>query len=269
MKPYVPCTQCESGYRKIPLKETSIGFAFVRCECFLKWQREAVMEERCRRAHLRPSIYEPMPDGLLYHPTKHYLGEKSRVEANKLLQYIDHFRDHFHHQSLYLHGNHSTQKTTLAQWVGRELLERGFRVQYILMKTLIEFLVSRGWEDKEAAFAEQYQYSASDILKADVLIIDEAFDPQKIVIYKSSYQIPFLDQFLREWLDVYEKPILFLSNKKLENIQREIPALKDLFFLLDRKIRLKGGELQFQDVATDVLTQNFEMQDIFASDSTK
>ena len=39
-------------------------------------------------------------------------------------------------------------------------------------------------------------------LECDFLIIDDSFDKKKATIFKSGYQIPFLDEFLRTRLEI-------------------------------------------------------------------
>jgi hypothetical protein len=268
VKKFIPCSRCDKltpGYIKIPSPSLSAGYILVRCSCLLEWKEKVKLEASCKKAHLRPSVYEGIYENKVYDPLKDYLGEKSSSNMLKLVKYVNEFNLKYSHQSLYLYGPHSTQKTTLAQWVAFELLKKGKKVQYLLMRTLIEFLLSRGWEEKEQRFLSDHDYSNfSQIADADVLVIDEAFDPQKITIYKSSYQIPYLDQFLRERIDVLEKPVIFVSNiNPTTELQKAFPSLKDLEQLIYRRIVKRKAALEFLDNVDDIIN-NFSPEDIFA-----
>jgi len=51
-----------------------------------------------------------------------------------------------------------------------------------------------------------------------MLIVDDAFDPKKITLYKSGYQLPFLDTFFRRRIEGLKKAICFTSNVPISEI---------------------------------------------------
>jgi len=83
------------------------------------------------------------------------------------------------------------------------------------MYRLIELLTG-SFERKE-----EYEKILNQLKKSDLLIIDESFTKDKVLLYKSGYQLPFLDAFLRERLDVIKRGTLFISNKSVMNIESE------------------------------------------------
>ena len=85
------------------------------------------------------------------------------------------------------------------------------KVQYILMNNLITTIIENTGpfnnEEEPKSFALYERCK-----ECDLLIIDESFDKSKVTLYKSGYQIPFLDSFLRERLEVNNKNTMFISN---------------------------------------------------------
>ena len=51
--------------------------------------------------------------------------------------------------------------------------------------------------------------------------MDEVFDRAKNTLFKSGYQIPFIDEFLRTRVDIDNKGIIFISNVKSCDIEKE------------------------------------------------
>ncbi len=263
---YTPCDKCDNGYHYGTNKE---GYKYAtKCKCRLIWEKIAQTRIDGERAHLRPGLYDPA-DGRIYHPSRDYRGHKSAGAMLKMVKYAEQFEEKFARQSLYIYGPHSTQKTTVAQWVALYIMQESRRkggpkkAQYILMKDLIDLLTREGWDDKDGTAPKVADYNLNTIRSSDILIIDEAFDKNKITIYKSSYQIPYLDRFLRHRMDVIEKPIIFISNVAPELMVNDFPSLKDLSYLIDRRITKQGGALLFKDNYTDE-ENNFEIKDIFA-----
>lgn len=260
---FIPCRQCQNGYKRIAHTDSSSGLTYhtvAKCECLTKHQQRSMLEIAVKRAGLRPSILEWSPP---YHPSSHYKGTASRSSADKLVRYVENIDDpSYSRQSLYLAGSYSTQKTTLAQWAGLELLQRGKKVHYTLMRTLLNALVDEhhSWSDSDRHEGKSRRSLLQQVQDVDVLIIDESFDPQKMTMYKSGYQLPFLDEFLRDRLDVHEQPTIFVSNVHIKDIDKQFLSLKSL---LERRIALHGAELDFKDNFV-ALANSFDVKDIFA-----
>ena len=178
-------------------------------------QDRALFESRFKRTGLPPHV-----QGLA---VKDYIGENRSI-PRKLNKYINEFDSKYKGVHLYFwsHKN-GTQKTTMASIVGKELLKKGKSVRFILMGELLALLSNL--EHKEESIIQQ-----EDLLQCDYLIIDDSFDRMKATVYRSGFQIPFLDIFLRERLEVLKKATCFTSNFSIEEISEEVfgRSLKEL-----------------------------------------
>jgi hypothetical protein len=150
---------------------------------------------------------------------KPYRGSDTPGNIVKLSTYIDRMlhprNDHdkrFRSISLYLWSRkNGTQKSTVARWIGRQLIKGGLTSHMVLMSDLAVALTRKGFEDEDGWLLERLD-------AVDLLIVDDAFDPKKITLYKSGYQLPFLDTFLRRRLEGLKKGICFTSNVPVTEI---------------------------------------------------
>ena len=136
---------------------------------------------------------------------------------NFIRDIAEHFHDHGYDKDklFYLCGKNGTMKTSMARALGRELIKKGYTCQYILFADFINLVV----KDFNSNNLEQKEALLKRCTDCDLLIIDEAFDKTKGVIYKSGYQIPFIDDFLRSRLDIEHKSTFFVSNADPNDIQ--------------------------------------------------
>lgn len=218
---------------------------------------QKLIEVRLTQSNMRHKLVDGIDE---YDPSVHYKGTKSLESVEKLQRYAKDPTT-YATSSLYMEGPYNTQKTTLAQWTALQRITQGQKVYYVLMRTLLNALVDKQHDrgdDKEASVTR------NDMLKrveaADLLIIDEAFDQQKMTMYKSGYQLPFLDEFLRDRIDVKQRPVIFISNVSIGSINDQFASLRSL---LERRIKLVGGELSFRDNFVE-LANDFDVKDIFA-----
>jgi DNA replication protein DnaC len=137
-------------------------------------------------------------------------------------------------------GPYGTQKTHLAQWAGISLLKKGFSVRYSSMQRLVSNLSSEFDSNLEK------QKLVEELLSVDCLILDECFSKTKVTLYRSGYQLPFLETFLRERMEHRQKAIIFISNNTLDEIASQGfgESIEDF---VKRNIRPKGTELKFTD----------------------
>lgn len=202
---FIPCRRCAH------LPGPKPGFIYVandltkEHECHQKYREKKLYSIRAKTSDL----WENPPD-----IRETYKGERSLGSKDAFITYIDGFKS-YRDKSVYMHGPNGTQKTSIAMWGGLELIKQGWKVQYILMYRLIALLTSSF--DKR----EEYEVILNKLKSADLLIIDEAFTKDKVLLYKSGYQLPFLDSFLRERIDVYRRGTLFISNKDSSEISGE------------------------------------------------
>jgi DNA replication protein DnaC len=98
------------------------------------------------------------------------------------------------------------------------------------------------------AFAtEKKNDKIDEYLNCELLVIDDAFDKAKVTLFKSGYQLPYLDRFIRKRLETYKLNTIFTSNVKIEEIQ-DNGFSYDIQNLIERNIKLRGGYLEFNDV---------------------
>lgn len=166
------------------------------------------LRSRIKKSNLPPDFSVSVED---------YVGE-DRSKVHKLRTYINRFEEKFHAVHLYFWSpKNSTQKTTMACAVARELLMKGFSAHFILMGQLLKILANEPFEEDPETL---------DILRkvrtCDFLIIDDSFDPKKATVYKSGYQIPFLDEFLRTRLEIERKATCFTSNYRVPDINTQV-----------------------------------------------
>ena len=113
------------------------------------------------------------------------------------------------------------------------------------MSDLVKLLSQESFEDNDH-YLERCRNS-------DFLIIDDSFDKKKVTIYKSGYQIPFLDTFLRSRLENDRKATCFTSNTSALNIDEETFG-KNLKNLILRTVH----EFRFDDSYT--LKDDFDVK---------
>lgn len=213
MKQFIQCRNCPRNNNP----SSPIGYYFTKkgnyevlteCNCHIKWREEKDLETLCILSGIRPDF-----------TFDDYVGSKSIKQLNCLKKYVENFEKYSYKTMLYIYGSNGTQKTSMAQAAGKYLIQNKYKVHYINMNDLINNLVLSQSSYKEES--ENY-YKSNEIIKkckeCDLLIVDESFDPSKVTIYKSGYQIPFLDSFLRERFEFNKRSIIFISNIKPDQI---------------------------------------------------
>lgn len=183
------------------------GYEVIKeCECHKKWREAYELSRKLERSGLSQD-----------YTFDDYRGTESLEQLNALKQIASNFPKFAHKKMIYVWGKNGTQKTSMVQALGKSLVEQGYSVQYLLMNTLLNNLVKdfdTGNQEEKDAFIRK----CADV---DFLIIDEAFDSTKTTIYKSGYQVPFLDAFIRSRFETGNKSILFVSNKLPEEIESQ------------------------------------------------
>jgi len=221
---FAPCGECADGY----IYETEETVK--KCNCLLNYQK---------RQRLRLSLHKAnIPhDTIIDYNIRHYIKGQSYDNVKKLKFYVDNFIESFSDKQLYMWGKPGTQKTTLSFWIGKELIKRGCSVYYILMNDLVKDLQREGFEETT---------DLSKYYNVDCLIIDRAFVGDQVTLYKSGYQIPFLDNFLRKRIDQLQKAIIFISNADVDSISINGFG-EDIQDLIIRKTKPYGSVFEFKD----------------------
>ena len=149
----------------------------------------------------------------------------------RLKKYVAEFESRYRMVHLYIWSHmNGTQKTTTASIVAKSLIQNGFVCRFVLMGDLIRCLSSLEDEEKE-----ENQYRISSWADCDFLVIDDSFDKKKATIYRSQFQISFLDQFLRKRLEIDRKATCFTSNFSIDEIDEAVFGLS-LKKLVERSV---------------------------------
>lgn len=252
---FVPCRSCRNKpgpkpgfyFETVPYGQ-STSRVVVECDCHKEWRHKNVFRIRAAR-------YNIWPESLDYDPNKEYEGSQSLENVERFKKYVNQF-DEYIDVMVYMYGPNGTQKTTLAQWAGASLLNRGYSVQYMLMQNLLEML-SEMTRDQDAE--SEKKRLVEKLKEVDLLIIDEAFSTKSVTIYKSGYQIPFLTQFLKDRVEIRRKGSIIISNNPIEGIPKEFGA--GVVDLLDRNTR--RSRLLFEDNYIKTRSREIDLASLF------
>jgi DNA replication protein DnaC len=244
---YIPCRTCveqqgkkiarfvPQGYLERVFKTESgePRIALEHCKCHIKYLNDVRTYSACKRAGIHPMY-------MTYNVAKDYVGERSSVSVYNLGKYIAEFApdNEYGRAMLYLHGMNGTQKTSCAKWVCASIIRRGFSARYLLMNDLLRLLMD-AQQDKEK------QDEVAKLVSIDLLIIDESFDKEKVTIYASGYQIPFLDSFIRKRFETCHG-IMFVSNIPPNEIEKNkySHSIQDF---VERNLMRSKAILTFED----------------------
>lgn len=263
---YIQCRRCKGkngkvgqpGYIQTFIENTdgTKTEAFIECECHKEWREQNRIEAEAKKAGLNPKWKD-------FDISKDYVGTSSINNVKRLQKYVDRFINEKDEKTLealkssciYIYGPNGTQKTTIGNWIGYEMIRNHKKVRYFLMNDLIKLLLDNDFSNKEN------QEKIDKILDCDCLIIDESFDSDKVTIYQNSkFQFPFLDTFLRNRIQGKNKGIIFISNVKMEEIdsekikdkwgtehQNKFASAKSIADLVNRNVKLCNGYMEFYD----------------------
>jgi DNA replication protein DnaC len=211
------------------------------CECHLAWRKKHELEVSAKSASLSPQWID-------YDLSKDYVGTESKDNVTRIINYVElsnqddlpnDVKERLKAAVLYLYGTNGTQKTTIANWMGYQFLKAKKSVKYILMNDLIKML-------QKAERDESVMTKLEKLEDVDLLLIDEAFDKEKVTIYKSNFQVPFLDSFLRSRMQTKHKGIIFISNVSPYDIEAKgfNYSIQDLVV---RNMNKEKGFMEFKD----------------------
>jgi len=227
------CGKCNNGY--IYGQDRNGEEVVATCRCRKDFIKRKKIEIYIGTANLPPSVID--------YDISSYVGEDEKRNIPRIKEYIKNFRDKFHIINLYVWSkSNSTQKTTVVQWMGRELLTRGHSVRFILMDDLVKLLQ----KSESYSVKEEIELKVRVLSSVDLLIIDDSFDKEKVTLYRSKYQLPFLDSFLRKRMEVFNKATIFTSNIPVNKIDKEFGI--SIKSLIDRNTsNLSGFKMEFID----------------------
>jgi hypothetical protein len=157
-----------------------------------------------------------------------YIGEDRFSNIPKLKKYCDEFKTNFLHTHLYLWSRiNGTQKSTCAKDIIVRLAKQGVKSKFVLMDSLIKTLLDAERDDDSKQKAGEWS-------AVEFLVIDECFAKGQITLFKSGYQIAFLNTFLKERLEIFKRATCFTANVPIEDIGQEWGA--SIQSLVDRSI---------------------------------
>lgn len=173
------------------------------CSCHITWRKERELDYKLEKANLISD----------YHFSD-YRGTES-LEDLKALEFMSNNFEKFRYKKMiYVYGPNGTQKTSMIQALGKELIKKDYTAYYTLMQELINNLMPDFGKDTDPA-REAFLKRCREV---DLLIVDESWDKSKVTLYNSGYQIPFLDSFLRQRFELNKGSILFVSNRQPSEI---------------------------------------------------
>ena len=180
-----------------------------------------------------------IPLHLINYSLDNYIGEDKNGNLDKVKKYLSKFEERFKNKCLYIYGDSGTQKTTIAQFIGLSLFEKGINVQYTTMNHLIRCLTNMQFKEDEEEQIYKFQES-------DLLILDRTFDKEQVTIYNSKYQLSFLDTFLRERIEREQKAMIIISNNSIQSISENKFNI-DIQDLIERATFRGELALKFED----------------------
>lgn len=132
----------------------------------------------------------------------------------------------------------------MMSWVGHQLLDKGYSVRYMLMNDLVKLLMDA--EDFNQEKAEKAKAMVEKLEETDLIIIDESFDKEKMKLWKSGYQLSYIDSWIRRRVGALNKGIFFVSNVEIKNIEANglSHSIQDF---VEREVVLHNCYLQFLD----------------------
>jgi len=238
---FIPCRKCVSkrgpkpGYFYSQVQWEGKSYIVAEeCDCHKEYMKTRTFYHKAVIAGIYPQSFD-------YDLDREYQGKKSLVNVSKLKKYALGFSDQFPDAMVYIYGPNGTQKTTLAHWVGAQVISQGKSVKFILMQNLLS-LLSRDPFKKDEETSDELEA----LNRTDLIIVDEAFSSDKVTLYKSGYQIPFLDEFIRGRIEGQRKGILFISNTNPDQLEPQ-GFSRSIQDLVSRNTIAKGTALEFVD----------------------
>jgi len=191
-------------------------------------------------------------DMLDYNPDVDYLGEKSLNEVLKLKKVLEwssstserhvKLRELARKSMYYMYGVNGTQKTHLAWWLGKELCRNGETVYFTTMQAILQDLTNL--ELNKDPDSEVYR-RIQKCKNVQFLFLDESFDKSKVTIFKSNFQIPYLDDLIRSRTQS-NKANFFISNNKYNEIEDIVgKSIQDFVY---RNVTIAKTNMVFEDI---------------------
>jgi DNA replication protein DnaC len=247
MKKFIPCRRCNHkldsripiGFYESEIEKNGQKYkVIIECPHHADWQKEynAFCQFKLNGFDEKTWDYE--------------FSDYSGNISNHLIRFekfINHF-DNLDVKSsiLYFYGVHDTQKTTIANIIGKKLLLKNFDVQYITMNSFKDlFWAYVNARDRDTKREQENDYlkirNFEKIQNCDLLIIDDAF-----VVNLFPGGLVDIDNFIRDRIK-NNKGIIFISNFSLNDLSDSkmcSPAIKSF---IKRETDKRNAVFEFTD----------------------
>jgi len=222
---FTSCGDCNNGW----ILNDETGFA-AKCDCLIEYQKLSMLNLFKSKA------------GIINHERG---TENLKLKDKDVLSKIRYYASNIDGKMgknchLYLCGKNNSSKTFTAKSILHDACTKSIDCKFIIMGDLIDMISDSFAEESKNKEIDKY-------LNCKLLVVDDAFDKKKCTLFKSSYQIPFLDRFIRKRLESYQLNTIFTSNVRIEDIYSN-GFSQDIQNLIERTIKNRGGYLEFNDV---------------------
>ena len=164
-----------------------------------------------------------------------YAGTSSITSVKKMMD-IAYNPDEYLGTNFYIFGPNGTQKTTMVKAMCRRIAEVYCPVKKSVIFTSMSILANALNDEREQYFRDDLNefsesiYQLNRYRNADILVLDESFDMEKMKAYKSKWNLDLLDSFIRTRMDDGDKSTFYISNVNPEMIDVELfgPSIRDL-----------------------------------------
>jgi len=203
MKPFEPCLKCKDT--KTPgLIQTPEGVT----ECTCRIEHNGY--ERLTKYLLSRGIPEKYAD----YDIKEYIGTTSLPVIKAMERIVDSVGSKAINEfQLYISGKPNTQKTSVGIYLLKSLALIGKQIRYVTMYNLTEILKAKAFGDDT-----KEDWVVRDIGSTDILMIDDAFDTEKLYFSDKKHFIKTLLLNFLQSRNTNLKSTIYLSRVTRSNI---------------------------------------------------
>lgn len=196
------------------------------------WVKCHFLVEHMKKEALKNYIYS---HGLLSkrnYTFVNYVGNTSRNNVKAIMDIAFNPNDYLG-TNYYIYGPNGTQKTTILKAMGRQIAETFIQEHKDVLFTTMSSLVNELSKEEESKFRnDDYfdNYQLELMRRAEILILDESFDADKMKAYKSRWNLDLLDNFIRKRMDDEDKSTFYISNISPQLIDGDLfgTSIRDL-----------------------------------------
>lgn len=137
-------------------------------------------------------------------------------------------------RNLMIYGDGLTGRTTILSAIGKKAIKEGLKVKYLKSSEVLNILQ----KSSGLAINEEYDNFKKDLLKNDLLLIDDLFDPERNLMWKTDSKMIIIQEwynFLSDFLN-RGKNICFTTNIIKERIANDYS--NSLYNLIDTNFKV-------------------------------